>query len=107
MLSCKFLLSSRDFLDIHNIADSLADARGSGTEILAFLVLDIGLPVLDDLNSVQKFASSFLQSASVRATGFGFVSISSLSPAVLILLRHPNVRRHLPHRTLCALDQRL
>jgi hypothetical protein len=52
--------------------------------MFSFLVLDIGLPVLYDYtNGWELFSDALLQSLSVRASGFGIVSISSLAPSVL------------------------
>lgn len=51
--------------------------------MFAFLVLNIGLPVLTDLGGFQKFADALLQSLSVRAAGFGVVPIANMAPAVL------------------------
>ncbi|ORX34133.1 cation transport protein-domain-containing protein [Kockovaella imperatae] len=55
-----------------------------GVEIFGYLVLDIGLSVLE-MSPFQRFSDSFFQSASVRATGFAIIGISNLAPAVLFL----------------------
>jgi hypothetical protein len=53
-------------------------------EIFSFLVLNIGLPVLSSIPSGwQMFSEALLQSLSVRASGFGIVSVPNLAPAVL------------------------
>ncbi|GFZ43378.1 hypothetical protein JCM24511_01098 [Saitozyma sp. JCM 24511] len=58
----------------------------SAIEMFSFLVLDIGLPVLYDYtNGWELFSDALLQSLSVRASGFGIVSISSLAPSVLFI----------------------
>ncbi|WVF71000.1 hypothetical protein IAT40_005796 [Kwoniella sp. CBS 6097] len=54
-------------------------------ELFGFLVLNIGLPVLDSLNGWQRFSDGMLQSLSVRASGFGIVSIANMAPSVLFL----------------------
>ena len=55
----------------------------SGVEMFGFLVLNIGLPFLDNLSGFRLFADALLQSLSVRAAGFGVVSISTMAPSVL------------------------
>ncbi|WWC88191.1 uncharacterized protein L201_003096 [Kwoniella dendrophila CBS 6074] len=52
-------------------------------ELFAFLVLSIGLPIVEDLGGWQRFSDGLLQSISVRASGFGIVSISNMAPSVL------------------------
>ena len=46
-------------------------------------MLNIGLPVLRNLDGLQVFADALLQSLSVRATGFGVVPIANMAPSVL------------------------
>ena len=52
-------------------------------EMIGFLALDIGLPVLTSLRRAERFVDALLQSASVRASGFGVVAVPSLAPSVL------------------------
>ncbi|OCF43255.1 potassium ion transporter [Kwoniella heveanensis CBS 569] len=54
-------------------------------ELFGFLVLNIGLPVLDSLNGWQRFSDGMLQSLSVRASGFGVLAIANMAPSVLFL----------------------
>ncbi|WWC68336.1 uncharacterized protein I206_102261 [Kwoniella pini CBS 10737] len=54
-------------------------------ELLAFLVLNIGLPVLESIDRWQRFSDGFLQSLSVRASGLGIVALSNMAPSVLFL----------------------
>ncbi|WWD18193.1 hypothetical protein CI109_102642 [Kwoniella shandongensis] len=54
-------------------------------ELFSFLVLNIGLPVLDSLGGWERFSDGLLQSLSVRAAGFGIVSVSQMAPAVLFM----------------------
>ncbi|WVR05584.1 hypothetical protein IAU60_002603 [Kwoniella sp. DSM 27419] len=54
-------------------------------ELFSFLVLNIGLPVLDSLGGWQRFSDGLLQSLSVRASGFGIVAIGNMSPSVLFI----------------------
>lgn len=57
-----------------------------GIELFSFLVLNIGLPVVTDIpNGWQLFSDGLLQSLSVRAAGFGIVSVAELAPSVLFL----------------------
>jgi Trk-type K+ transport system membrane component len=51
--------------------------------MFGFLVLNIGLNVLESLSGWQKFADALFQSLSVRASGFGIVPIANMAPAVL------------------------
>jgi hypothetical protein len=53
--------------------------------MFGFLVLNIGLPVLDSLPGWQRVSDGLLQSLSVRASGFGIVAIPNLAPSVLFL----------------------
>ncbi|KAL7423539.1 hypothetical protein Q5752_001119 [Cryptotrichosporon argae] len=50
-------------------------------ELFSFLVLNIGLPVLDELSGWERFSDGLLQSLSVRAAGFGIVTVADLAPA--------------------------
>ncbi|WWC60632.1 uncharacterized protein I303_103206 [Kwoniella dejecticola CBS 10117] len=54
-------------------------------ELFGFLVLNIGLPILESIGGWQRFSDGFLQSLSVRASGFGIVAISNMAPSVLFL----------------------
>ncbi|WVQ85711.1 hypothetical protein IAT38_007877 [Cryptococcus sp. DSM 104549] len=54
-------------------------------ELVSFLVLNIGLPVYDSLKGWDRFSDGLLQSLSVRAAGFGILSVSSFAPSVLFL----------------------
>ncbi|WVW80474.1 hypothetical protein I302_102456 [Kwoniella bestiolae CBS 10118] len=54
-------------------------------ELLGFLVLNIGLPVMESLSGFEKFSDGLLQSLSVRASGFGIVAICNMAPSVLFL----------------------
>lgn len=61
-----------------NEADS-----SSAIEMAGFFLLNLGLPVLNDLGSWQKFADGLFQSLSVRASGFGILPVSQFAPALL------------------------
>lgn len=52
-------------------------------ELFAFLVLNIGLPLLDGMSEFQRFSDALLQSLSVRASGFGVVPVANMAPSVL------------------------
>nr|ODN93176.1 potassium ion transporter [Cryptococcus depauperatus CBS 7841] len=54
-------------------------------ELLAFLLLNIGLPVLENLNGWERFSDGLLQSLGVRAAGFGIIVVPNLAPAVLFI----------------------
>ncbi|WVQ96961.1 hypothetical protein IAU59_004070 [Kwoniella sp. CBS 9459] len=54
-------------------------------ELFAFLVFNIGLPILDSLSGWQRFSDGMLQSLSVRASGFGIVPLANMAPSVLFL----------------------
>lgn len=54
-------------------------------ELFSFLVLNIGLPVVDSLGGWERFSDGLLQSLSVRASGFAIVTISDMAPSVLFL----------------------
>ncbi|WVQ65241.1 uncharacterized protein L199_003414 [Kwoniella botswanensis] len=54
-------------------------------ELFAFLVLNIGLPVVENLSGFERFSDGLLQSLSVRASGFGIVAIGNMAPSVLFL----------------------
>ncbi|KIR43206.1 potassium ion transporter [Cryptococcus deuterogattii 99/473] len=54
-------------------------------ELFSFLVLNIGLPVVNSLGGWERFSDGLLQSLSVRAAGFGIVAISDMAPSVLFL----------------------
>ncbi|KAK8865627.1 hypothetical protein IAR55_000772 [Kwoniella newhampshirensis] len=54
-------------------------------ELFSFLVLNIGLPVLDSLGGWERFSDGLLQSLSVRAAGFGIVSLANMAPSVLFM----------------------
>ncbi|WVQ71337.1 hypothetical protein IAR50_000865 [Cryptococcus sp. DSM 104548] len=54
-------------------------------ELLSFLLLNIGLPVLESLGGWERFSVGLYQSLSVRASGFGIVNVSSMAPAVLFI----------------------
>lgn len=56
----------------------------SAIELFSFLVLNIGLPVLDSITSGwQRLSEGVLQSLSVRASGFGIVAVPGLAPSTL------------------------
>ncbi|WVQ97343.1 hypothetical protein IAU59_004454 [Kwoniella sp. CBS 9459] len=55
------------------------------TDWVSFLVLDIGTPAIESLPVGTRVAAGFLQSAAVRAAGFGIVPLGSLAPAVKVL----------------------
>ncbi|WWD17950.1 hypothetical protein CI109_102395 [Kwoniella shandongensis] len=52
---------------------------------LTFLVLDIGTPSIMAIPVGPRIAAAFLQSAAVRAAGFGIVALGALAPAVKVL----------------------
>ncbi|KAI8724730.1 Potassium transport protein [Fusarium sp. LHS14.1] len=52
---------------------------------LAFEVLNIGNPVIEDMPVSDRIIAGWFQSVAVRAAGFAVVSISSLYPAVQVL----------------------
>lgn len=52
------------------------------TDWVCFLVLDIGTPAIEALPVGTRIAAAFLQSAAVRAAGFGIVPLAALAPAV-------------------------
>ncbi|OWZ63019.1 hypothetical protein AYX15_04941 [Cryptococcus neoformans] len=54
-------------------------------ELFSFLVLNIGLPIVDSLGGWERFSDGLLQSLSVRASGFAIVTISDMAPSVLFL----------------------
>ncbi|ODO07626.1 potassium ion transporter [Cryptococcus wingfieldii CBS 7118] len=54
-------------------------------ELLSFLLLNIGLPVLESLGGWERFSVGLYQSLSVRASGFGIVNVASMAPAVLFI----------------------
>lgn len=81
-LLCIFVSRLALILSMRRLQFRLSAARA--IEMFSFLVLDIGLPVLYDYtNGWELFSDALLQSLSVRASGFGIVSISSLAPSVL------------------------
>ncbi|ORX40999.1 cation transport protein-domain-containing protein [Kockovaella imperatae] len=55
------------------------------TDWVSFLVLDIGTPAIEAIPVGTRIADAFLQSAAVRAAGFGIVPLSVLAPAVQVL----------------------
>ncbi|KAF7297996.1 Potassium transport protein [Mycena chlorophos] len=55
------------------------------TDWFFFLTLDIGNPAIDTIPLHTRFAIGLLQATSVRAAGFGTVSLSALAPAVKVL----------------------
>ena len=52
------------------------------TDWVSFLVLDIGTPAIEAIPVGTRVADGLLQSAAVRAAGFGIVPLSALAPAV-------------------------
>ena len=55
----------------------------SAFELFSILVLNLGLPVLKPYTGFQLFSDTLLQSLSVRAAGFGIISVPSMAPSVL------------------------
>jgi uncharacterized protein YejL (UPF0352 family) len=51
--------------------------------MFGFLVLNIGLPVIQNMSSFQRFSDALIQSLSVRASGLTIVAIGNMAPAVL------------------------
>ena len=52
--------------------------------MIGYLVLNIGLPVLQDVDGGwQKFTIGFFQSLGVRASGLTILPIANLAPATL------------------------
>jgi hypothetical protein len=49
---------------------------------VSFLVLDIGTPAIESIPVGTRIIAGLLQSAAVRAAGFGIVPLSALAPAV-------------------------
>ncbi|KAK8865865.1 hypothetical protein IAR55_001013 [Kwoniella newhampshirensis] len=56
---------------------------------LTFLVLDIGTPTIMAIPVGTRIAAGFLQSAAVRAAGFGIVALGNLAPAVKYISVYP------------------
>ena len=54
---------------------------------LGFLVLDIGIQTVEAIPLDTRVAVGFLQTISVRCAGFAAVSVASLAPAVLYVLK--------------------
>lgn len=52
------------------------------TDWVSFLVLDIGNAEIKSLPVGQRMLDGLLQSAAVRAAGFGVVTLANLAPAV-------------------------
>ncbi|RSH85304.1 low affinity potassium transporter [Saitozyma podzolica] len=52
---------------------------------VSFLVLDIGTPAIESIPVGTRIIAGLLQSAAVRAAGFGIVPLSALAPAVKVL----------------------
>jgi hypothetical protein len=53
-------------------------------DMIGYLALNIGLPILDDVGSGwQKFSNGLFQSLGVRASGLTILGISNLAPATL------------------------
>ena len=52
------------------------------TDWVSFLVLDIGNSEIDSIPVGTRLLDGLLQSAAVRAAGFGIVNLASLAPAV-------------------------
>ncbi|KAF8320327.1 TrkH-domain-containing protein [Clavulina sp. PMI_390] len=55
------------------------------TDWVSFLLLDIGNAEIDAIPVGERMLDGLLQSAAVRAAGFGVVSLSNLAPAVKVL----------------------
>lgn len=55
--------------------------RNSITELICFIVLDIGLDVTESLPPWTRVVAGLFQSFAVRASGFPIVSIASLAPS--------------------------
>ena len=53
----------------------------SSLEWISFIVLDLGLEVLDSLPPGARAVAGLFQSFAVRASGFSIVSIASLAPS--------------------------
>ncbi|KAK4683982.1 Trk/Ktr/HKT type cation transporter, partial [Tremellales sp. Uapishka_1] len=51
-------------------------------ELIGYLVLNIGLPVIGNLSGWNEFSDALFQSISFKAVGFTVVSISALAPAL-------------------------
>jgi hypothetical protein len=52
--------------------------------MIGYLVLDIGLPILEDVGGGwQKFTNGLFQSLGVRASGLTILGISNLAAATL------------------------
>ncbi len=54
-------------------------------DFVSFMVLDIGNPVIESIPVGQRLADALMQSAAVRAAGFGIVPLAALAPAVKVL----------------------
>ncbi|EIW72701.1 hypothetical protein TREMEDRAFT_11924, partial [Tremella mesenterica DSM 1558] len=65
---------------------TLALATFTAIELFGYLVLNIGLPILKDISPFQRFSDAVIQSLSVRGSGFGVVSVSSMAPSVLYVV---------------------
>ncbi|RXK41787.1 hypothetical protein M231_01022 [Tremella mesenterica] len=52
---------------------------------VSFLVLDLGTPTIASIPVGTRVVAGLIQSAAVRAAGFGIVSLSLLAPAVKVL----------------------
>nr|XP_018267116.1 potassium ion transporter [Kwoniella dejecticola CBS 10117]OBR89274.1 potassium ion transporter [Kwoniella dejecticola CBS 10117] len=52
---------------------------------VSFLVLDIGTPAIEAIPVGTRIAAGLLQSAAVRAAGFGIVPLAAMAPAVKVL----------------------
>lgn len=70
-------------VSLHQVSVIVRLTLHSLVELFAFLVLNIGLPVLSNLGGFQMFADALLQSLSVRAAGFGIVPVAAVAPSVL------------------------
>ncbi|WRT64079.1 uncharacterized protein IL334_001007 [Kwoniella shivajii] len=55
------------------------------TDFVSFMVLDIGTPTIEAIPVGTRIVAGLLQSAAVRAAGFGIVALGSLAPAVKVL----------------------
>jgi Trk-type K+ transport system membrane component len=55
-------------------------------EMIGYLALNIGLPVLEDVGSGwQRFTNGLFQSLAVRASGLSIIAVANLAPATLVL----------------------
>nr|XP_019014907.1 potassium ion transporter [Kwoniella pini CBS 10737]OCF53688.1 potassium ion transporter [Kwoniella pini CBS 10737] len=52
---------------------------------VSFLVLDIGTPAIEAIPVGTRIVAGLLQSAAVRAAGFGIVPLAAMAPAVKVL----------------------